>query len=276
MIHSQLKLSPESTDGNGFSAEAAGARAAVITREQLKLAPEYMTKVIPNETLRFVIPIPKMEGKPFVEPATLPDGSSNPNAGQVLKDYKGNPISGEGVVFFNFKDKNWAALKTDGSGIVIFNSINEAKADLLEGLFRTVVREPAELTPETLERFLNIAAANGFGDRYNSDAKYAAGNLVAHEDLRGAKKESIANFGLHSRTKDVLNAVYVPGEGVAYQDGTASPQISESNGLVVLLTADGKTRAVQLATFAETYRLADGTPVSDPTTQLAVQHPLLQ
>jgi len=267
-----LRTTPQDGDTN-LAGTSTNVRMNVITREQLNLSPEAMTAVIPNDTLRFVIPVPATEGKPFVEPEVMPDGSANPTAGAPLNDWRGNPIEGSGVVFYNFKDKNWAAVKTDGTGIVIFNSIDEDKANMLEGLLRGIVREPSELTAGKLQSFLDLAAANGFGDRYNSDVSYAQKNLLAHEELRGSSNQAIANYGLHSRTKDVLHALYLPGEGISYHDGSASPQLSEDSGLVVVLTSDNKTRAIQPRTFAETYRLADGSPIDNPQAQLVNQSP---
>jgi hypothetical protein len=249
---------------------------ALVNREQLDLRPEAMTAVIPGDTLRFVIPVPALAGQPFVQPELMPDGSTNPDAGKPLVDYKGRPIGGTGFAFFNHKDNCWQAMRTDGEGILIFNGVNEEKAAQLEEMVARFVSSPREFTIEKLREFLDLAAARGFGDRYDSTKTWAASNLVASSESSSAGDPGIAHWGIHTRTKDVCHAVFLPGEGVAYQDGTASPQVAEGNGLVIVLRKEGTSAAVQPEVFAQSYRLATSESISDPSRQLRIQHPLMQ
>ena len=275
-MHTNLHLSPTS-EGGGFKDYEIPRSSKHVTRDQLNLSPEATTAVIPTDTLRFVIPVPEMTGKPFRQPDLLPNGSANPDAGKPLVNWKGETIPGEGFVFFNYKDNCWQAVNTDGTGIIIFNGISDDSAAKLHGIVTSLVSHPRELTEAKLNNLLNVAAACGFGDRYNSDVTYAAGNLKQATDApRSRDGEVVPHYGIHSRTKDICYALFIPGEGIAYQEGTASPQVSEENGLVVLIRKEGSTSAVQPSVFSTSYRLATGEVITDPGAQLKVQHPLLQ
>lgn len=100
-----------------------------ITREldisSIDLSPEKTTPVI-SSAQKFIIPIPNLGDEA--------EALINPETKEPIKDWKGNPVQGRGVVFYNGADRTPQAVLGDGSGVIIINEVGPTEAKILNDM----------------------------------------------------------------------------------------------------------------------------------------------
>lgn len=214
---------------------------------------------------KFIVPIPNLRGQG--EPLTIPQGH---NAGEEIKDWQGNAIGDDGVVFYNAKDQAWQAVQGDGTGVVIMNQVTQEQAaqlhDKIDSLLKPDTQDGTsqafntksvqELSLSEIKDVLSFASEElGIGDMYNSDTGFIAKKMSPIGDA-----PSDEAFGLHKRDdRDICQAVYIAGEG-EFQGPAATPQKFE-NGAVIVKQGDD-VRLIQPDVFEQTYRHTDGSSLS--------------
>lgn len=263
-----------------------------ITAEQIDFGADKATPVI-SGAQKFIIPVPAYQdgGEPLVYP-------SGDEAGKPIMDWQKKPIGDRGLIFYNGTDKTPQAVKGDGNGVIIINSVNQEKAKLLEAKIDAVLkrkgfpdrikteeyirnlgagRHLAEAGLEYLDRrtvkdltlnetkeILRYAREDlDLIDMYNSDKTF-----VSEKMSPVGASSGVAAYGLHKRDeRDICHAVFVPGRG-EFQGPAATPQQFE-NGAVIL--QQGKdVRLIQPDIFETTYKHADGRPIK--VTELTTQN----
>lgn len=105
-----------------------------------------------SRATKIVIPAPY--GKALIEPATLPNGDTNPKAGALLTDKRGNIIGTAGVIFPNHTDNCWQAIATGARGIKLDASerIGPETVTAIQGWVTSKLGSPSfeQLTPKFL------------------------------------------------------------------------------------------------------------------------------
>ncbi len=220
----------------------------VLTQDDVNF--EKGTKVI-SAAQKYIITVPKMPGEPLVNPETQ----------EQIKDWKGNPIGDEGIVFWNGKDQGYQAVQTDGNGVLI---LNEVTKDVAEKLDYIIAAHSKDGTPSGCYDYKHLKAcltyaqkALGITDMYNSDNKFISSKMSS---VGEAKTDASGNsYGLMKRDdRDVCEAVYVKGN---YTLKTGDREHVAKGGLVVLKQGED-IRGIQPDVFERTYRKADGSNVT--------------
>jgi hypothetical protein len=228
-----------------------------ITPEQIAFGPEVSTAVV-SGTQRFVIPVPAFEG--WGEPLVYPDGEK---AGQPVTDWRGRPVAGKGLVFFNADDRAYQVARGDGNAVVIIGLVTREQAQKLVAKVHEFVADPNDLALDQFKAVLRYAREDlGLLAIYDSNRDFVATRMS-----KVAPETGVAAFGLHKRDeRDICRAVYVPGTG-EFRGPAASPQ-KFANGAVILRHGRD-VRLVQPAAFEVSYSHPDGRPVK--ISDLAVQ-----
>ncbi len=208
---------------------------------------ERASTLVYSDTLRFVLPVPKLAGGG--EPLVAPPGEK---AAESFVDHKGRPIKGRGVVFYNPDDECWQAAPGDGTAVIIVSPIDAAQGAELAQKVKTLSPDPEALTLEQIKSVIRFAGQLGIGAAYNSTRAFVA------ERMTPSDPKAPAGFGLHWRKAgDTCRAVFVSGAG-RYRGPAATPQTFR-NGAVMLKQGES-VRLVQTRSFEATYRLPDGKP----------------
>ncbi|KAH7707007.1 hypothetical protein AAVH_25760 [Aphelenchoides avenae] len=218
-----------------------------------------------SSTFRIVLPVPVEQGKPLVYPR------GNPCAGTPVLDHNQKPIIGDGLVFVNYMDGNYQAVRSDGNEVIIFGSVildansvpKEVRAITREDwhAFHALVMDIVpggkvkHLTLELIEEILTLTKDKEIQltDRYNSNRKYVSGLVPI--DVRGD------HYGLYRRDdKEPCRAVYVMGDGKFEGKGTVlRPALGEQKFTGSAVIVDCKTendpRLVQWSVFKATYKI---------------------
>ena len=214
---------------------------------------------------KFVIPVPQFEGggEPLVYPAGAKDKNGADIGGTPIKDWQGQPIGDNGVVFWNDKDQAWQACKADGNGVVIMNQMTEEQG---QKMMDKIGGDPNKLTLQQFKEVLEYANSSEVGcrDMYNSDRDFISKKMNAMEtSLTG-----IPQFGLFRRDdRDVCKALFAEGPGefeAPSGGGVLVKQPIPEEGGILLRQPDGKVflyRKVDLEVFEDTYKLKDGSQV---------------
>jgi len=239
-----------------------------VEAEMLDWGPSHSTAVI-SSAQKFILPVPnfKGDGEPLVYP------ESHEKAGQPITDYKGNPIGGSGIVFYNAKDKAVQAAPGSGEAVIILNQVTSAQADQLFGKMASFRKRPEALSLMELKEVLRFAKESlGLVDQYNSDRNFIRQRMTPvgppPTDSAGLEIEC---FGLKKRDdRDICRAIYVSGK-VLYEGPTVTPQVGE-DGLVIVKIGD-RIAAVQPEIFRETYRHADGREIQSVGEEIQNQEP---
>jgi hypothetical protein len=234
-------------------------RVRMITPDQIDFGPEASTAVV-SGTQRFVIPVPAF--KDGGEPLVFPDGEK---AGQPITDWRGRPVGGRGLVFFNADDRAYQVVRGDGNGVVVIGLVTQKQAEKLVAKVHEFASDPNELALGQLKEVLRYAREDlGLLGIYDSNREF-----VATKMSKVAPDTGISAFGLHKRDeRDICRAVYVPGSG-EFQGPAASPQ-KFANGAVILQQGSD-VRLIQPSAFEASYTHADGRAVK--VSELAVQTP---
>lgn len=199
------------------------------------------TPVVSNAQ-KLIIKIPSFAGEPLVYP------KGAPKAGEPITDWEGKPIEGQGVVFFNKKDKSYQAVKSDGTGVIIINQVDPASAAIFVRSINKIA-DNGGLTLSDIKSFLSKLSMAGFGDQYNSDE-----NFVAKKMTSAGPSGSAA--GLFKRDdRDICMAVALSGSG-SFQGPAASEQ-KFTDGAILIKQGDD-VRLVQPDIFLQTYMSPDG------------------
>ncbi|KAH7711023.1 hypothetical protein AAVH_21662 [Aphelenchoides avenae] len=174
-------------------------------------------------SLRIVLPVPKLPGKPLVYPR------GHKCAGTPIVDWAGQPILGEGLVSYNYADDVFQAVRTNGKEVIIFGTVildatttPKEQRDIEKKdwyAFRSLVMEVVpggdvrqldlDLIKEILIRTGRMSSEEDMrlADRYNSDAEYVTNDLIPVEVIG-------SRYGLYRRNnKKPCRAVYVIGDG---------------------------------------------------------------
>lgn len=184
---------------------------------------------------KFVIPVPTAGAEALLFP------SDHEKAGEPITDWKGNPIEGEGIVFFNGKDSCYQAAKA-GGGVVIINQVTEAQAAVLAAMIGDI----EALDVSKLKEVLAYARTElGLVDQYNSDKGFIASKMTP---VKTALGEAYGHFKRDDR--DICKAIRVEGSG-EYEGPAATPQ-QFTNG-AVFVEQTGSIRLIQPDIFIETY-----------------------
>lgn len=200
---------------------------------------------------KFVVPVPKVG-----------DHSGADDISHI-RDWQGRPVGERGLLFYNFKDRSEQACNGDGNGVVIINQVDAGQAKLLDAQVRRLTQGagPDALTLDGVRSVLQLAIELGLTDMYNSDRAFVMQKMtpvVADDPAAGAY------YGFLKRDdRDVCVAVAVQGR-LAYEGIAATPQLF-SRGAVFVRQRVGnrdEIRGVQPDAFLDTYRNADGSPVT--------------
>ncbi len=214
---------------------------------------------------KFVIPVPQFEGggEPLVYPAGAKDKNGADIGGTPIKDWQGQPIGDNGVVFWNEKDQAWQACKADGNGVVIMNQMTEEQG---KKMMDKIGGDPNKLTLQQFKEVLEYANSDEVGcrDMYNSDRDFISKKMNAMEtSLTG-----VPQYGLFRRDdRDVCKALFADGPGefeAPSGGGVLVKQPIPEEGGILLRQPDGKVflyRKVDLEVFVDTYKLKDGSQV---------------
>lgn len=113
-----------------------------------------------SSTRKYILPIPK-KGETIQVPYHGKKRSGEDfQIGQPITDWKGNPISGKGVVFFNADDDQWVAaisgLEGDAEKVFIVNEPNDVQAALLDAQ-RATWADPDSPTKDEFYSILTFA-----------------------------------------------------------------------------------------------------------------------
>ena len=200
---------------------------------------------------KFILPIGDLKDGVKLE---YPTGHEK--AGQEILDYENKPIGTTGVVFYNSTDNSVQAVQGNGSGVIIFNLVNQDQAGLLKAKHDELAK--ASSTPGILDHsgvlaFLDYATSLGLTDRYNSTREFIRTKMTPVGDL-GANE-----YGLYKRDdRDICHAVRLEGSGF-FQGPAASPQKFENGAVIV---EQGKEyRLVQCDAFERSYCYSDNTAI---------------
>lgn len=102
----------------------------------------------------FLVPVPKLTQG--CVPLIYPLGDKK--AGEPILDSHGNALEGEGVIFFNEKNKSWQGVQADGTGVIVFNNVSQAQAKLLMKRILTLTKNnPDNLTADNIRVLLKFA-----------------------------------------------------------------------------------------------------------------------
>lgn len=267
-----LHLTAESHTGKEISQKAqeegAQKQEKLVKPEDLSFGPGLSTPVI-SQAQKFIIPVPAFDskGEKLIYP---PD---HEHAGELIKDWQGNPVGKTGVVFFNAKDQSWQAARGDGSAVIIINEVTEEQGEKIQDKIREFRHNPNDLSLKELKQVLTFAREGlGLGDMYNSTRQFVLEKMTpVISDHGSADNKTGEAFGLMKRDdRDICQAVYVPGTFV-FQGPAASPQVFASGGVLVKQGED--IRGVQPEVFQRTYRHADGRPFRNVVDELSVKTP---
>ncbi len=227
----------------------------VIRADQIDFSDAASTPVV-TDGLRFILPVPVLAGGG--EALRHPDGSS-------FTDPRGGELHGRGVVFFNRVDRCWQAARGDGSEVIVFSLIDEAKTVALKRKIAELAPAPALLTLDQIKSVIDYAC-----DELRVLGAHSTTRAYVSEALVPVSPHGGDHFGLYRRkANDVGRAVFIPGAG-AFVGPTPTPQLF-SDGAVVLSHHGSVRLLLPLAAFEQTYRLLDGRPAL--IAELAVQSP---
>jgi hypothetical protein len=244
-------------------------QAKLVKPEGLRFDPGLSTPVI-SQAQKFIIPVPAFgsEGEKLMYPP------NHEHAGELMKDWQGNPVGETGVVFFNTKDQSWQAALGDGTAVIIINEVTEEQGRKIHEKIREFRQNPNDLLLGELKQVLTFAREDlGLGDMYNSTRQFVLEKMTP---VIGGQGPSAGNkpteaFGLMKRDdRDICQAVYVPGTFV-FQGPAASPQVFENGGVLVKQGKD--IRGLQPEVFQRTYRHADGRPFRNVAEELSANAP---
>jgi hypothetical protein len=231
----------------------------MITPDQIDFGPDASTAVV-SGSLRFILPVPVF--RDGGEPLVYPDGEK---AGQPVTDWRGRPMSGRGLVFFNADDRSYQVVRGDGNDVIIIGLITQSEATKLVAKVLEFAPDPNALRLEHIKEVLRYAREDlGLLAIYNSSRAFVAAKMS-----RVAPDTGISAFGLHKRDeRDVCRAVYVPGSG-EFRGPAATPQ-KFANGAVIVKQGND-VRLVQPGAFEAMYAHVDGRPLK--VSELARQTP---
>lgn len=213
--------------------------------------------LVRSKAQKFILPVPTFAEQGGGEALVYPPSAGQERAGQAILDWQGNPVSGTGVVFFNFTDQCFQAARDDGQSVVIFNQVGPRQADRLH---TAIGQDPMKLELGQFYKVLDDAQRElDLGDRYNSSRQYIQDHMRPLEPVRWPE------YGLHCRcSDDPCEAIRLVGRG-AFQGPGASPQIFDQEAVILRQpnTGDGEHqyRLIQSSIFLETYVLLAGAPV---------------
>ncbi len=250
--------------GNGPSLSGSTTQ-ATVTSADLKFGDGDSTAVI-SSAQKFILPVGALsdEGEPLIYP------SNHSRAGEVIVDYKGNPIGDRGLVFFNYADQSVQAVAGDGNGVII---INEVSADQAQALYQKVAGfsdDPTQLSLNQLKQVLAFAQDDlNLGDRYNSTRSFIQ-DQMSPVQIQDSPSQGNAVYGFKKRdSRDISQAIYIPG-AFSFAGPAASPQVFTDGGVIV--KQQDSVRGVQPEVFVRTYTFSDGRPIAT-VTDLATQGP---
>jgi hypothetical protein len=255
--HKKKNSSDEAITTNLDSTVATPKGERKIVPSDLKTGPGFSTPVI-SDAQKFIIPVPALSGGG--EPLLYPKGG--PKAGKPILDYEGKPIGKSGIVFFNFKDQSLQAATGDGKSVIIINEVTQAQALLLEGEIFKLRADPSKLTLKELKQVLEFAHKKlELSDMYNSTRSYVKDKMTPVIAAPKNGKSTDELFGLKKRDdRDINQAIYIAGTFV-FEGPAASPQKFDNGG--VIIEQGGKMRGVQPDILVRTYKLADGSAITD-------------
>jgi hypothetical protein len=219
---------------------------------------EQASTLVYSDTLRFILPVPKLKGGG--EPLVAPTGEK---AAESFADHMGRRITGRGIVFFNPDDDCWQAARGDGTAVIIISPLDEAQGAKLAEKAEQLSRDPERLTLPELKAMIAYARELGIGAAYDSTRAFVAERMTPFDP------KAPHGFGLHWRkARDPCRAVFVPGAG-RYRGPSATPQLFRSGA--VMLKQGESVRLVQTRSFEATYRFPNGRPAR--AAELKMQNP---
>lgn len=210
---------------------------------------------------KFILPIGKLK-----DGVKLEYPSGHEKAGERILDFEKKPIGNRGVIFYNSTDNSVQAVQGDGSGVIIFNLVNQSQAGLLKAKHDELAkasRTPGILDHSGVQAFLDYATSLGITDRYNSTRDFIRKKMTPVGDL-GANE-----YGLYKRDdRDLCHAVRLEGSGF-FQGPAASPQKFEHGAVIV--QQDKEYRLVQCDAFERSYCYSDNTAIDARELPLGVR-----
>jgi len=227
----------------------------LIRADQIDFSESASTAVV-TDGLRFILPVPALVGGG--EALRHPDGS-------WFTDPHGGRLHGRGVVFFNHVDRCWQAARGDGSEVIVFSLIDEARTVALKHKIAEFASAPDLLTLDQIKSVIDFAC-----DELRVLGAHSTTRAFVSEAMVPVPPHGGDHFGLYRRKgTDVGRAVYIPGTG-AFIGPTPTPQLF-SDGAVVLNHRGSIRLLLPVTAFEQTYRLLDGRPAL--VAHLAVQSP---
>jgi hypothetical protein len=213
---------------------------------------------------RFLIPVPNLGAEIEVIQA---------------KDWRGEPKTVTGFAFTNGTDSAAQAVVGDGTGVIIVN-INTDKMDR-NSVSRTILNKIQDLggapslNKEKLTELLKfINEELKVTDVYDSTDKIAE-NLHPQGEL-GMKGGGLRPLGLFEKVdKSGPRAVFVSGQAEVLDGPHAGTANYESGFMAVQIApkkegGDFTYRSIALEAITSCYKMADGSPISNPKEQLPV------
>lgn len=118
----------------------------------------------------------------------IPEISEEDGAEDIsfIKDWQGNPIGNNGILFENGIDNTTQAVPTDGKSVIIFNQVTKEQAEWLHEKFSSINKN---FVVEA-KKILKEAYAIGIIDRYNSDIDFIEKNMTKVNGTHLHKRDS--------------------------------------------------------------------------------------
>ncbi|GAA5253098.1 hypothetical protein [Candidatus Rickettsia kedanie] len=192
---------------------------------------------------KFILPVPQLEGG-----GERLIYNAGKNKGHDIHNWSGEPIGERGFIFYNYKDNTIQAVQGDGTGVIIFNLVDQEQANKLKSAIHKCNTNIDQLTLDDLKNIMSFAYDElDLGDVYNSDKTFI------RNKMKSIERDKITECcGLHIRDdRDICQAVYIEGHGQFYGPAATPQQFTQG---AVIVKQDQDYRLVQPDIFVKTYK----------------------
>ena len=210
-------------------------------------------------TQKFILPVGELKngGEPLIDPDTK----------EPIVDWQGKPIGDKGVVFRNIKDQATQGVPGDGTGVIIFNEVNEEQATSMKEHIDSLADNPNDLSTKQIRGVIENAKDLGLKDCYPSDKEFIANKMTSLGEETGTPA-----YGWHKRDdRDLCQAALLVSDGNKPMVFEGATQHKADEGhIVAIRQPDGvdengepkySIRGAQTDVFLRTYKKDNGQDV---------------